>query len=103
MAKLRHLKVDHALVTTFVERWRLQTRTFHFPTRECIISLEDVTLQTDLRIDRLPVIAPTKFDWEDICDTYLGIVPVKGESLVGSMVKLKWLSDQSRIWSNKNK
>lgn len=31
------------------------------------------------------------FDWEDICQTLLGITPVNEESLVRSMVKLKWL------------
>jgi len=33
VAKLRHLKVDHGLVTALVERWRLETHTFYFPTR----------------------------------------------------------------------
>ena len=87
------MKVDHALVTALVERWRPETHTFHFPTGECTITLEDVALQLGLRVDGLPAIGPTMFDWEDMCDTYLGIIPVKGESLVGSMVKLKWLRD----------
>ena len=26
-------------------------------------------------------------------DTYLGVAPVKGESLIGSQVKLKWLRE----------
>ncbi|KAL2322308.1 hypothetical protein Fmac_026687 [Flemingia macrophylla] len=67
--------------------------TFHFPTGECTITLEDVALQLGLRVDGLPVVGPTMFDWEEMCDTYLGIMPVKGESLVGSMLKLKWLRD----------
>jgi len=33
------------------------------------------------------------FDWEEMCDTYLGAPPVKGESLIGSQVKLKWLRE----------
>nr|KYP57039.1 Serine/threonine protein phosphatase 7 long form isogeny [Cajanus cajan] len=28
-----------------------------------------------------------------MCSTYLSIVSVKGESLIGSMIKLKWLRD----------
>nr|KYP71727.1 hypothetical protein KK1_010996 [Cajanus cajan] len=28
-----------------------------------------------------------------MCSTYLGIMPVKGESLIGSMIKLKWLRE----------
>nr|KYP59554.1 Serine/threonine protein phosphatase 7 long form isogeny [Cajanus cajan]KYP59557.1 Serine/threonine protein phosphatase 7 long form isogeny [Cajanus cajan] len=93
VANLRHLKVDHALVTTLVERWRLETHTFHFPTGECTITLEDVAIQLNLRVDGLPVIGPTLYDWEDMCSTYLGIVLVKGESLISSMIKLKWLRE----------
>jgi len=33
------------------------------------------------------------FDWEEMCDTYLGVAPMKGESLIGSQVKLKWLRE----------
>ena len=54
MAKLRHLKVDHGLVTALVERWRLETYTFHFPTGECTITLEDVSLQLGLCVDEPP-------------------------------------------------
>jgi len=32
-------------------------------------------------------------DWDEMCETLLGIIPVKGESIVGSMIKLKWLRD----------
>jgi len=28
-----------------------------------------------------------------MCDTYLGVAPMKGESLIGSQVKLKWLRE----------
>ncbi|XP_027348160.1 protein MAIN-LIKE 2-like [Abrus precatorius] len=93
VVKLRHLKVDQALVTTLVERWRPKTHTFHFSTGECTITLEDVALQLELKVDGLLIIGPTMFDWKDVCDTYIGIVPVKGETLIGSMMKLKWLRD----------
>jgi len=93
VAKLRHLKVDHGLVTALVERWRPETHTFHFPTRECTITLQDVSLQLGLPIDGPPIIGPTMLDWDEMCETLLGIIPVKGESIIGSMIKLKWLRD----------
>ena len=33
------------------------------------------------------------FDSEEICNIYLGVTPVKGQSLIGSEVKLKWLRE----------
>ena len=44
VAKLRHFKIDHHLVTALVERWRQNTHTFHLPIGECTITLEDVEL-----------------------------------------------------------
>jgi len=89
IAKLRHLKVDHALVTSLVERWRPETYTFHFLTSECTITLQDISLQLGLNVDGPPIVGLTMFDWEEMCDTYLGVAPVKGKSLIGSQVKLK--------------
>ena len=33
------------------------------------------------------------FDWEKLCDTFLSVRLVKGQSLIGSQVKLKWLGE----------
>jgi len=55
VAKLRHLKVDHGLVTVLVERWRPETHTFHFQIGECTITLEDVSLQLGPPVDGPPV------------------------------------------------
>ena len=55
--------------------------------------MQDVSLQLGLPIDGLPVIGPTMLDWDEMCETLLGIILVKGELIVGSMIKLKWLRD----------
>ena len=59
VAKLRHLKVDHGLVTALVERWRPETHIFHFSIGECTITLEDVSLQLALCVDGPPIIGQT--------------------------------------------
>ncbi|RYR57325.1 hypothetical protein Ahy_A05g023053 [Arachis hypogaea] len=60
MAGLYHLArlndrwfwLDEALVSTFVERWRPETHTFHMPFGECTITLQDMAYQLGLPVDR---------------------------------------------------
>jgi len=78
IAKLRHLKVDHASVTSLLERWRPETHTFHLAKCECTITLQDISLQLGLRVDGAPIVEEKMFDWEEMCDTYLGVAPMKG-------------------------
>ncbi|KAL5184363.1 Serine/threonine-protein phosphatase 7 long form [Glycine soja] len=92
-AKLRHFKIDHHLVTALVERWRPEMHTFHLPVGECTITLEDVALQLGIRVDGRPITGATYCDWKEMCEQYLGVVPPKGEAIVGSAIKLKWLQD----------
>ena len=35
----------------------------------------------------------TYYDWEDMCQQYLGVVPSKGEALVDFAIKIQWLQD----------
>ncbi|QHN76440.1 uncharacterized protein DS421_19g643890 [Arachis hypogaea] len=59
MAGLYHLArlndrwfwLDEPLVSAFVERWRLETHTFHMPFGECTITLQDVAYQLGLAVD----------------------------------------------------
>lgn len=93
VAKLRHFKIDHHLVTALVEQWRPETHTFHLPVGECTITLEDVALQLGITVDGRPVTGATYYDWDDVCQQYLGVVPPKGEAIISSAIKIKWLQD----------
>lgn len=91
------MKIDHHFVTQLVERQGPETHTFHLLVGECTITLEDVAIQLGLRADGKPIIGPTQFDWKDMCYTYLDVVPPKGDAIVGSMIKLKWLCDNMSL------
>jgi hypothetical protein len=47
--------IDAKFILALCERWRPETHTFHLPTGECTVTLEDVYMLLGLRIDGKPV------------------------------------------------
>jgi hypothetical protein len=47
--------MDSAALTTHVDRWRLETNTFHLLCGEITVTLQDVTMILGLPIDGTPV------------------------------------------------
>lgn len=92
VSRLGSVRIDHALVTALVERWRQETHTFHLPVGEATITLQDVAILLGLRIDGRPVTGPPTPDWRAICGELLGVVPDDG-SLDGPGLRLSWLRD----------
>ena len=72
VAYMEFIRMDWALVTTLVERWRLETHTFHMTYGEVSLTLQDVALQFGLPIDGRPVTGQTGYDLGDMCTTLLG-------------------------------
>ena len=70
---------------------------FHLLIGECTITLEDVALHLGIRVDGRPITGATYYDWEEMCEQYLGVVPPKGEAIIGSSIKLKWLQDSMSL------
>ncbi|CAL5343643.1 unnamed protein product [Camellia sinensis] len=45
------IRLDHHLITTLVERWRIEMRTFHFPVGESTVTLQNMAILFGLPID----------------------------------------------------
>ncbi|RYR53090.1 hypothetical protein Ahy_A06g027979 [Arachis hypogaea] len=43
--------VDESLLSAFIERWCRETHTFHMPSGECTITLQDVVYQLGLPVN----------------------------------------------------
>ena len=60
LAEIDRMVIDHALITGLVERWRAETNTFHFPSSEATVTLEDVAYIYGLPVDG-PLVAGRTF------------------------------------------
>ena len=84
-------KVDPYLINALLERWRSETHTFHLPSGEATITLQDVSFQLGLHIDGPVITGIAEDDWENLCLQYLGRIPDK---LSGGKILLKWLVEE---------
>ena len=67
MYRIGHVTLDWALITSLVERWCLETHTFHLPVGEMTITLQDVVIILGLRIHGPPVTGTCDFDVSSLC------------------------------------
>ena len=89
------IKLDHVLITAFVERWRPETHSFHLPRGEMTITLQDVEVIMGLPIKGEAMVGPTKRTWTTVCAEMLGIqipndneIVLKGQQiLIPSLVE----------------
>ena len=85
-------RVDHAIITALVERWRQETHTFHLPLGEATITLLDVALLTRLPIEGR-VVSTTGCqlsNWRDMVHHILGERPPT-KVIKGSGLQCTWL------------
>lgn len=56
LLRVLNIDLDHALITTLVERWWPKTHSFHLPHDEMTITLQDMEVIMGVPVDGLPVV-----------------------------------------------
>ena len=59
VARIQKFYLLPDLISALVEQWKLECHTFHFPCKECTVTLEDVTHHLGLPINGLVVTKTT--------------------------------------------
>ena len=72
---LGHIMIDLPLITCLVERWQLETHTFHVLVGEMSITLQDVAIILGLRIDGSAVTRTCVLDVTEFCEELLDVTP----------------------------
>ncbi|KAG8492204.1 hypothetical protein CXB51_009868 [Gossypium anomalum] len=87
----RGCKLDPKLISMLIERLRPETHTFHLPSEECSITLEDVQLQLGLPVDGSSFNGSVQSaDWGAICYDLLGAIL---DNIYGGRIEMGWLRD----------
>ena len=97
--KVPELEVDHVLITTLVERWHLETHTFHLLHGEMGITLQDIEVMLGVPVDGLLVVRKTNLKWKDVCTELLDYQPLNPiphpnenkSILAGVSIRVNWL------------
>ena len=98
--KVPDMEIDHALIMALVERWSLETHTFHLPHEEMGITLQDIEVMLGIPVDGLPVTGRTNLIWSEVYRDLLGhepppvILNSNKSTLAGARIKYNWLDEQ---------
>ncbi|KAA3454207.1 serine/threonine-protein phosphatase 7 long form-like protein [Gossypium australe] len=88
-ALIRTFDLRYDLISALVERWHLETHTFHLPCGECTITLKNVALQLELPIDGNAVTGISSiYRLATLCYDLLGRSPSEGKF---TGLKFSWL------------
>ncbi|XP_019240024.1 PREDICTED: serine/threonine-protein phosphatase 7 long form homolog [Nicotiana attenuata] len=99
--QLGRMQLDWSLITSLVERWRPETHTFHLPTGEATITLQDVQVLYGLRVEGRAFALPhhwrgmTRAQLADMMGQLTGSRPQGDRG--GSRVALSFIRDQMAV------
>lgn len=89
VVKLKDIVIDTSFIYALRERWRPETHTFHFPTGECTITLEDVSMLLGIRVNGRVVVGPSEIS-ASAWTTFLARQPPENH-IKGRRVCISWL------------
>ncbi|XP_058746479.1 protein MAIN-LIKE 2-like [Vicia villosa] len=93
ISRIAESSIDHKFVLALLERWRPETHTFHLPTGECTITLEDVHMLLGLPVDG-KAINGCVMQANSLCQEAIGIDLIEGAvGARGQGVNLKRLKE----------
>ena len=91
--RIGHIMIDWPLISSLVERWRLEKHTFHVPVGEMTIMLQDVAIILRLRIHKPVVTGTCVLDLAELYGELLDVT-LPTDALRGSVISMRWLCDQ---------
>ncbi|RWR91080.1 serine/threonine-protein phosphatase 7 long form [Cinnamomum micranthum f. kanehirae] len=94
-SEIEKMKIDHALISGHIERWRPETNTFHFLGGEATVTLEDVAYIYGLPIDGPTVTGRVWSHWMILEEKFLDLLGVAPDpsKFQGGQINLKWFHD----------
>ncbi|KAK5793743.1 hypothetical protein PVK06_034900 [Gossypium arboreum] len=95
---IRTFDLRYDLISSLVERWRVESHTFHLSCGECTITLQDVAPQLRLSIDENVVMSISSiFRSAALCYNLFGCSPSTSDRLCfglqSSLEYIQWYSD----------
>ncbi|XP_039051855.1 protein MAIN-LIKE 2-like [Hibiscus syriacus] len=93
---MRGFKLYSALIEALIEHWRPEKHTFHFPSCETTITLENIAHQLVVRVNRAPVVSQNMYDLASLVYQVLGIWP-PFDAIDDFRVRITWLESKFQV------